>query len=39
MDGQVSEVVNISNDAILNLSNEFSRVCNKKRQLETLVLQ
>ncbi|CAB4037020.1 Retrovirus-related Pol poly from transposon 412 [Paramuricea clavata] len=38
-DGRVFEVVNILNDAIQNLSNEFARVCDKNRQLETVVFQ
>ena len=38
-DGRVFEVVDILNDTMQNLSNEFARVCDKNRQLETVVFQ
>ena len=38
-DGRVFEVVDILNDTMQNLSNEFARVCDKNRQLETVVFR
>ena len=38
-DGRVLEVVDILNDTMQNLSNEFARVCDKNKQLKIVVFQ